>query len=415
MCSPAMPVHSAIRDRRAVIGWILYDLTSFIFALNIASLYFPLWVVDDAGGRDAHFGIANSTAMAIVFFAAPVIGIASDRNGRRMRWLTLTTLLSAACVALLGRGGLEASLLLYVLANATIGCGLVLYDALLPVVSTAENRGRVSGIGIGVGYLGSLLGIGLGAVILAADSSGKPLVFIATAIAMVVFAIPCLLWVKDPRGRGEQNPVNIRSVVRLLRTSVGDAWRIPGMARFLAGRVLYSDAANTLFAFMGIYATKEVGFSDGQTQIVLASGIIAGPFGAIGAGRMADRIGPQRTLMRLIGIWVGVLTACAAIPLFSLPLDLFWLVAPLGGIAFGGTITVDRALLFRLAPLDKAGQVSGVFAMVGRFATIIGPLMWAAIVDGLHLGRPIAMATLASLAAISTLFIWRIRDDRPSE
>jgi UMF1 family MFS transporter len=410
----AESAQTSVPTRRPVVGWILYDLTNFIFAINIAGLYFPLWVVDDAGGRDAHVGIANGVSMAIIFCAAPIVGIIADQTGRRILLLTMLTLSSAGLVAILGRGGLNLSLVVYGLANAVFGCALVLYDALLPVVSTATNRGRVSGIGIGAGYAGALLGIGIGGITLALNPEGKPIVFTVTAVVMVACAIPCFLWVREPpRDRSTSVTLRIRSTFHLFRSSLSHARSIAGMPRFLVARIFYTDAANTMFAFVGIYATKEVGFSDAETQIVLASGILAGPVGALLAGRATDRIGPKTTLQRLLVLWVVVLTLCAVIPLFSLPRELFWFVAPLGGIAFGGTGTADRALLFQLAPSSRAGEFSGLFSMVGRFSAIIGPLIWAAQVDGLHLDRPWAIVSLALMAVFSLLIFRRIGDHQP--
>jgi UMF1 family MFS transporter len=81
--------------RRAVAGWVLYDLANVVFAINVVSLSFPLWVVDDAVG-DADVGVANGVAMALVFGAAPVLGLLADRTGRRLPYLTAATLACAA-------------------------------------------------------------------------------------------------------------------------------------------------------------------------------------------------------------------------------------------------------------------------------------------------------------------------------
>ena len=43
--APAVP-------KRAVAAWALYDLGNTLFSINVISLYFPLWVVNDMGGRD---------------------------------------------------------------------------------------------------------------------------------------------------------------------------------------------------------------------------------------------------------------------------------------------------------------------------------------------------------------------------
>ncbi|NIP80288.1 MAG: MFS transporter, partial [Gemmatimonadetes bacterium] len=73
-----------------------------------------------------------------------------------------STLTCVGLTALLGIPGVMGTLVLFAFANYAFQAGLVFYDALLPVVSTPENRGRVSGLGVGLGYVGSFLGVGLG-------------------------------------------------------------------------------------------------------------------------------------------------------------------------------------------------------------------------------------------------------------
>lgn len=77
-----------------------------IFSLNILSLYFSLWVVNDKGGRDAHFTLATSISMACILVLAPGIGVLSDRVPRRLLLLMATTIACCALTALLGLGGL---------------------------------------------------------------------------------------------------------------------------------------------------------------------------------------------------------------------------------------------------------------------------------------------------------------------
>jgi UMF1 family MFS transporter len=62
--------------------------------------------------------------------------------------------------------------------------------------------------------------------------------------------------------------------------------------------------------------------------------------------------------------------------------------------------------MLQLSPPRYLGQFYGLYAMVGRFAAILGPLLWSIVVDGLHLGRPVAVLTLA-IWVVASLVILR--------
>ena len=316
--------------RLSILSWALYDLANTTFSINIVSLYFSLWVVNQMGGADADYGYANSFSMALLFFTAPILGAFSDQAGRRKPFLVVTTLLCVTMTALLGAGGLAFSLALFIGANYMFQGGLIFYDALLPAVSTEENRGRVSGLGIGLGYLGSFIGVATGLLFL--DRIGYTGIFRATALLFLLFALPCFLFVREPLLHGAGSLARVvrgafsQTYGRGIRTIdnwpryfalwaaigiaqgalavllVALAGRQPrawflligalaglveslvllpvvgpmlhatsyrGLARFLVGRVFYTDPINTLIVFMGIYAINEVGFSQGETQGLL--------------------------------------------------------------------------------------------------------------------------------------------------
>jgi UMF1 family MFS transporter len=417
----AVPAHGsqtsvvpASISKRAVASWALYDLGNTLFSLNIVSLYFPLWVTIDMGGRDGDYGLAASLSMALMFISAPLLGALSDQAPRRMPFLVVSTLVCCALTALLGTGGLFVSLALFVAANYFYQAGLIFYDALLPSVSTEENRGKIGGLGVGVGYLGSIIGIAVGGLVLRADPAAKPLVFQLTALLFLLFAIPCFLWVRERR-RTDVAPFGgeaVRRAVAELRDTLVRARQYPGLARFLAGRIFYADAANTIIAFMGIYATKEIGFAEEQVQFLLLAGIVAAVVGGLVWGMVVDRIGPKRTLDGVLGLWAVVFSLAAAIAYLHLPNTLFWLVAPLAGIALGGTWAADRPFMLRLTPPRRLGQFYGLYAMVGRFAAILGPLLWTAIVDWLGWGRPVAVISLLVMVAIAFVVLRPVSDAR---
>lgn len=406
------PIARVVPRRLAVGSWALYDLANTIFSLNIVSLYFAVWVIRDLGGRDADYAFAASGAQAVMLIAAPVLGAISDQTGRRMPFLVVTTIACCVLTALLGVRDLGLALLFFAGAYICFQAGLVFYDALLPAVSSEADRGTVGGIGVGVGYLGSFIGLGVGLAILAGDPSAKPLVFQATAGLFLIFALPCFFFVRERRravGAVRWQDA-IRRALDDVRATVARARRYPDLVRFLTGRVFYADAANTLILFMGIYVIEEVGFSEREKDLVLAVGIATAVVGGLVWGRIVDRIGPKRTLDYVLVLWMVVFALVAAIGLFGLPQAIFWGGAALAGFTLAGTWSADRPFMLRLTPPRHLGQFYGLYSMVGRFAAMIGPLLWALVVDGLGLGRPAAVLSLLVMVVIAYVVLGPARD-----
>ncbi len=397
--------------RLPVLSWALYDLANTIFLMGM-SLYFSRWIVNDMGGTDFHWAVASSVPTAIIFFTAPFLGALSDQVGRRLPFLIVTTLVTVACTAALGTGGLIASLALFVLASTFFQAGMIFYDALLPTVSSAENRGRVGGLGVGLGYMGSFIIVLTGLLVLSRGGD-EPLLFRLIALLFLLFSLPCFLWVKERGGRSTR--LGLGTIARAageMRYTLAKVRRYPGLPRFLIGRVFYTEAANTLSVFLAIYVSREVGFTETQVQIVSLVGITAAVLGALAWGRLVDIIGPKRSLDVVLVLWAWALTLVALIAYLDLPDWFFWPVAAVAGVALGGTWTADRPLMLRLSPPRYLGEFYGLYAMVGRFSAVFGPLLWVFISEWLGLGRPAAIVGLLGMVIVG-YFVLRPVSDAP--
>ncbi|MCU0494776.1 MAG: MFS transporter, partial [Chloroflexaceae bacterium] len=134
-------------------------------------------------------------------------------------------------------------------------------------------------------------------------------------------------------------------------------------------------------------------------------------------GYVVDRLGPKRTLNLVLFLWMGIFTLAAMIGLLGLPIWVFYLVAAAAGVALGGTWAADRPYMLRLSPPARIGEFYGLYGMVGRFAAIIGPLIWALIVGGIFagnpdLGQPVGVLVLLGFVVIA-FFILRPVSDAP--
>ncbi|MDZ7372386.1 MAG: MFS transporter [candidate division KSB1 bacterium] len=406
-CVPTRP------RRLTTLSWALYDLANTIFSMNIVSLYYSLYVVNVMHAPDAAYGYANGISMGLMFLTAPFLGALSDQYGKRKPFLILSTLACVSLTFFLGVKALLPSLALFVGANYAFEAGLVFYDSLLPEVSTPENRGRVGGLGIGLGYLGSFIGVGTGLLML--ERIGYSGIFRLSAVLFLLFALPCFLFVRE-RGvtvaRTPSAPLSrARNAVRQVLGTIREVKRFPGLGRFLIGRLFYADAVNTVIVFMGIYVTNEVGYSERGAQVLLLGAIGAAVLGGILWGMVVDRRGPKRTLDTVLILWIATLLGILMLAVLDLPRGLFWPLACAAGVALGGTWASDRPLMLALSPPEKVGEFYGLYSMVGRFASITGPVLWGVIVNELGLGRPAAVLALSLLVMVGFLILRPVRDD----
>lgn len=415
--------------KRAVASWILYDLANTIFSMGVVSLYFSLWVRDavGAGSADRVYGIITAVSMGIIFVLSPLLGAMTDRARRRMPFLVVSTLLCVGFTLLIARTGHWPSIIAFILANAVYQAGLQFYDALLPEVSTEENRGRISGIGVGVGYIGSYFAIGIGLVL---GTDDKAQLFAWLAVAFLLLAIPCFLFVKE---RGNPNPRPVFSL-RMIQESTAQTIatlkggkRYPGLLRFLVGRVFYTDAINTVISIMGLY-TVNVAMASGldqrtgeaRAQLILLSAVSFAVVGGFVWGRMVDRIGPKRTLNAVLWLWVATFLGASSIGLLGLPLEMLFVVAAMAGVALGGIWSADRPYMLRLTPPDRVGEFYGLYGMVGRFSAITGPLIWAAVawlcIEQLGMspekGQGVGVLVLLSLIVVSRIILAPVTDEK---
>ncbi len=377
---------------RAVVGWCLYDLANTIFAINMTSYHFPVWIVADRGATELMVGLAFSGSILASALLMPWLGRRADRSGKKMPALIGWTL---ACVLFTGSiSGVKSiflGLTLFALANFCYQLAGVFYNALLPMVTSVNWAGRISGYGVALGYVGTLVGIFSTAPVVA--RWGRQASFLATGLLFLLFSLPCFLWVREPK-REDQKPA-----------STPLAYRPATVDSRLLSRLLWAcfwglNAVSTVILFMSIYAKQAIGFTDAQLHRFLITSTLAAIVGAAGWGWLTDRIGSYRSLGWVWAAWAVVLGGAS----LSLRPTLFWILGSLAGVALGGTWVASRILILDLVGSERVGEAFGKFGMVSRLAAVGGPLVWGLI---LWLGKPwgdlryrVGMGTLLSFVLL---------------
>jgi len=366
-------------------SWALYDWANSAFATTVMAGFFPVFFkqywADGMAVTDSTFllGTANSAAAVIVVIAAPLIGLWSDRAGRKKRLLAgFATLgiVTTASLFVVAQGQWALALLLYVFGVLGFSGSLIGYDALLPQVAARDRFESLSSLGFGLGYLGGGLLFALNvAMVLSPETFGLLQAadavrwsFLLVALWWLVFSIPLLLWVDDDGdpGRSARAPGlfgDLRQTWRELRA-------MPMAFTFLISYWLYIDGVDTIVRMAVDYGLS-IGLESNDLLTALLITQLVGFPSALAFGWIGTRIGAKR------GIWIAILVYMVVV-FWAWRMQTaaeFYALAVVIGLVQGGIQSLSRALFARLIPARHSGRFFGLYNMVGKFAAVIGPVM----------------------------------------
>ncbi|MEP6989775.1 MAG: MFS transporter [bacterium] len=431
-------------------SWALYDFANTIFSMNVATLYFSVWLIKDLGASSTMYALGNGLSSMLVVLSVPVFGALSDARRRRKPWVVGFTLISClACMAIgvlgqttlpiigastvagvptpagwhPGLGTLAWVLLAFVVANYAYQAAQPFYNAMLPDLVPPEERGRLSGAGTAVGYVGTIVGLllvfpffggeiplvgklpagvmhALRSVVPYTSHAGRVSTFVPTALLFLLFSLPLFFLCRDHHPVVEKVAVNWRRAFRDVASTLRDAQRYPGALPFILASFLYQDAIGTIVSFMAIYAIKAMGFPDGTETTLFLVLTIPAIFGSYLAGVLTDRLGARRTLILTIVGWIILLVAMILVP----SRNAFWAVGLMIGLIFGGVPTAERPLLLSLVPREEAGRFFSLMLLSSRAAAVVGPFVWSITVDVLEPSRGTAVAYRAAVITVIAMF-----------
>ena len=446
------PPLAPLRER---LSWALYDFANTVFSMNIATLYFAAWLVADLGHSNTLYALANGIASALVVISIPVFGAISDATQRRKPWVVGFTLIACAAtvvIAALGQLGLPligegvtgitstrlpspvalfGVITAFVIANYAYQGAQPFYNAMMPELAPVDHRGRLSGMGAALGYVGSITGViltfpfftgqmpilgavpdkivsSLRSIVPFTSHGGRVSTFVPTALLFLLFSVPLILFCRDHNVLHGKRTVAWRDAFRDVRNTIKEAKNYPGTMRFILTSFLYQDAMGTIIANMALYAIFAMGFVKGSEATLFVILTVPAVIGSYGIGRLVDRFGPKRTLSWVLTCWIVLLLAMIVAP----SRGVFWIVGALIGLIYGGVSTAERPLLLSLVPDVEAGRFFSLMVLSSRAAAVVGPFIWAFAVDGLapSMGTGFAYrAGVFTVAAGMALALWMLR------
>lgn len=388
-------------DRRRILAWCLFDFAnsaySAVIVATVFGIYYASTIVGNAEGRgDLWWGRAISASMIGVVLTGPVLGAVADRAGLRKRAFIAFTVLCIVCVALfttLAPGMILWGFALAALANFAFESAQIYYNAYLPDIAPPARLGSVSGLGFGIGYLGSIIGLLIALPLAAAHR--LDLIWLAIAGFFAVFSIPA--FVALPADRPRDTPFQFRRLAR-------DVLAHRELRRFLLAFFVYFDGVETTIYFSGIFAAHTLGFTTPEVIKLFLAVQASALAGALLLARPTDRWGPKRVITLTLVLWIGVSLGAY----FAQTKVAFVVVAVIAGLGLGPIQAASRALMASLIPAGQEAEMFGFYAFCGKSSAVLGPLVFGAVSVLMGGDQRAAVLAVGAFFAIGLALLQRV-------
>ncbi len=379
---------SKLLTRRPIFSWALYDWGNSAFATTVMAGFFPVffnsfWSVGADGSlTTARLGFANGAASLLVALLAPIIGAIADRGGSRKKFLFVFAALGIVMsggLYFVQQGNWAVAVLLYVCATVGFAGSNVFYDSMIVDVAKPDEFDLVSAFGYSMGYLGGGILFAVNVLMtlhpawfgLADATQAVQVSFLTVAIWWLVASVPLLLWVKEAPTVDQQPALGaIRAGFQQLIGTARAIGELKPVLIFLCAYWLYIDGVYTIIKLAVDYGIR-LGFESSQLVLaLLLVQFVAFP-SALFFGWAARYVGVKRGI--LIALSVYMLTTVWA-SMISQVWEFFGLAIVIG-LVQGGVQSLSRSLYARIIPADKTGEFFGFYNMLGKFASVLGPVL----------------------------------------
>mgnify|MGYP000315433767 CR=1 FL=1 len=439
-------------------SWALFEggrnPFTLVILIYLYGPYFSGTIVGDPTRGQVLWGYVHTAVGISLALSAPILGAIADQGGARKPWIgALSLIMIVSCFSLWGGmphstdAAIVAIAFALYLATLTFDLTAVFHNAMLPSLIVPQRLGLLSGMGLGLGNLASLL-ILLFVLIFFALPGEVDLSFVPKepllgldremsehnriagpiiGLWMAVFALPLFLFTPDVARVRQRWSQAIRNAVKRLIETVRSLRDHRDAALFLGGRMFFNDAKTAIMIFGGVYANGVFGW---ETTELLFYGVSSTIFAVIGGflgGAIDSAIGSKRALI----LWILTTMTGAALAVSMAPGEvlfisvgteplhngpIFQTAAELGfigsimvlAISITGGYVSSRTMMARLAPEDKMAEFFGLYAFSGTATAWMAPIAIStvtAITDSQRAG----FSAVGIFLIIGLLFVLAIR------
>ncbi len=404
---------SVLNRRDAAMVFIFVTVALDMFALGIIIPVWPTLIKSFAGANDATasltIGIMGVLWAVAQFFAAPVLGVLSDRVGRRPIVL-LSNLGTAIDYVVMALAPALSWLYIGRLVSGVTAASVPAATAYVTDVTPPDKRAGAYGIigsAFGIGFvMGPAIGGWLGSIDPRAPFWASAALGFANFL-YGLFVLPESLALANRRAHFEWRRANPLGSLRLLRSHR----ELFGIASVAFIGYLAHEIYPTVFV---LYGQHRYGWNTATLGVALAIvGISSAVVMAVLSQKSVDLLGPRRAL--LFGLFAGAL----GFWMFGSPSTmLFWIAIPINAL-WGVAGSAEQLYMTSRVAQNEQGELQGALSAMRSIAMIVAPMIFAATFayfirgGGSGIEFPAAPWYLAAALLIVSMFVaWAVTSPR---
>ncbi|MDR0948884.1 MAG: MFS transporter [Lachnospiraceae bacterium] len=380
-------------------SWITYDWANSSYATIMVAAIFPIYFSTVSAGSgeagDFWWGIATSIATVLMALCAPIVGALADYKGWKTKLFQIFLVIGVGFTLFAGIVTSWPLLIVgYVLSHIGWSGTLLLSDSFLTDITSRDRMDKVSALAYASGYLGgstipfliSILLITFGDKIGLTGTTPVRISVILTAVWWAVFTIPFLKHVKQKYGKVKPEKHLIAITFSSIFYTAKAISRDSATLIFLCAYFFYIDGVNTVIGMATAYGATLQLDSTGMIVALMVTQLVAIPF-ALLFGNLSRRVTALRLIMFAVVVYffICILGFVMGFGLeeayfgVDTALVIFWILAVLVGTVQGGIQAVSRSYFGKLVPPERSGEYFGFYDIFGKFAAVLGPLLYALI------------------------------------
>lgn len=392
-------------NNKQILGWVMYDWANSAYVTTVVVALLPPYFAAAIAPEGITIGSQTFTPTSIwgfmvsfsaffVFICAPVLGAISDFSAAKKKFMMACCYGGSLATILLffsRSGDILWTMVLFVIAQIGFVAANIFYDAFLPQITSEDKIDWVSGQGFAFGYVGGGLQLGLSLGLVAGHQwvgiSTEQAVRIAIAMAGLWwggFSLITFAYLKEeppleslPEEYRHLPPWLAYTKVGITRTVVTlrKVGRFQHLLRFLIAYLLYNNGIQTVVAMATIYGKEEINLSNTQLMLTLLFIQFVSVFGAIGFGKLAEKVTAKKALMiSLLGWSVVVIYAY-----FLTTAIEYFIMGAVVGIVQGGSQALSRSFYGAMIPIHASAEFYGFYSVFNKGSSILGPLSFSLI------------------------------------